>query len=375
MRHPLPPILIWDREPETLAAFVSAIRPFARAVSIAPTAAEAARLLGGPERPGLWLVDVRTLMREGEAGWTRLRQIAPEIPYAGITLLEPEIYLPWALRFRFLHVFLKNCSAPPEALALMLRCCVEPSAGFGLLSHLPNTLEMFSLSVETRQDKDFAVERAANEFATAGFDIHELYDVRLILEELLNNALFHAFRRPDGSEKYHMATFERLEPGESVKLDFGHAGPVMAFAVSDNAGTLTPETVLGKLERQASQQGLYDLSGRGLHIARMLSSALFINIEPGLRTQIIAIFREKDARDRPKPLLINYLEPRTWRALSRRLTVPANIPSPHAADHFHPISGETGPSPTPAGRGSATPFCEDEALTFDADFDMPEELD
>jgi anti-sigma regulatory factor (Ser/Thr protein kinase) len=164
---------------------------------------------------------------------------------------------------------------------------------------------MYSVAIRTIPEKHAAIERAVNHFATCGFNVHELYDVRLTLEELANNALFHAFQTETGAEKYSIRGFTQLEDGESVRIEYGSDGLVAGFSVTDNAGTLATRTILNKLERQLNREGLYDESGRGIYLTRMLSSQYVINIERGKRTQSVVLFDERRKSDRPKPFLVN----------------------------------------------------------------------
>jgi len=126
-------------------------------------------------------------------------------------------------------------------------------------------------------------------------------------EEIINNALFHAFRNPDGSEKYRPGSFEFLDNNEEVAIEFGADATTIGFSVTDNRGTLTPELVIGKLARQYYREGLFDESGRGVYLARMLSGNMVINIHRGRRTQMICIFYEKRLNI-PRPFSINYCE-------------------------------------------------------------------
>lgn len=216
-------------------------------------------------------------------------------------------------RWGLLQVAIKCEPLVEEEIGIFLSCVRSPENGFGLMRYLSHTVEMYSRSVRTIEEKVAAIELATNHFATQGFDVHELYDVRLALEELLNNALFHAFQiGDDGQEKYSIRNFKTLEPHESVRIEYGSDGHLTGFTVSDSAGTLPIKTVLAKLERQYNREGLYDENGRGLYLTRMLSSQMIVNIEAGKRTQIVVLFDARRKTDRPKPFMLNYTGPDTF---------------------------------------------------------------
>jgi anti-sigma regulatory factor (Ser/Thr protein kinase) len=205
--------------------------------------------------------------------------------------------------------------APPfdrSELEHFLLSVVDPTSGFGLLRYLGSTIQMYSIALQTADSKLRAIERVTNHFATCGFEVHELYDVRLILEEVTNNALFHAFQTATGRERHNISSFAGLDPGESVRIEYGSDDTRVGFAVTDNAGTLPIRTILSKLERQFNKDGIFDQSGRGLYLSRMLTTKLVINIEKGKRTQVVALFDEHRKSPRPKPFLVNYAGPDTF---------------------------------------------------------------
>jgi anti-sigma regulatory factor (Ser/Thr protein kinase) len=178
---------------------------------------------------------------------------------------------------------------------------------FGLKRYLRTPHLLFGEAMHTRKAKRELIEKAVNYFATCGYEIHELYDARLVLEEMVNNALFHAFANERGEERYQVAHFEQLAPGERIEIEFGNDAEAIGFAVTDNGGRLQPATIIEKLARQYNREGIFDESGRGLYLSRMFSSLLVINIEKGKRTQMVAIFGEK-REDAIKPLCVNYFE-------------------------------------------------------------------
>jgi|GEM_PF-632396 len=340
-------ILLWDAHPENAAALIQALREASRNVEIAHTFDEVkSRIQAKGESQNavqLIVADLETLLTLGESQILTWLGSSPRPPLAIATDMDPEHYLGHLRRLRLHHLIVKSGPFFPEEFGLLLDCAISPIRGFGLLSHFAQTLEMYSLTFATRDEKSDAIERVINHFATVGFVIHELYDVRLILEEITNNALFHAFRNPDGSEKYNMSTFQGLDSGETVRIDYGHAMNVVGFAVTDNAGTLDPDMILYKLERQYNREGLFDLGGRGLYLSRLLASTFFFNIEKGLRTQIVASFREKDSRKRPKPITINALQARTYRAPSlagRAMLFAGQRAAPLPEEHVDTSPGE-----------------------------------
>ena len=117
---------------------------------------------------------------------------------------------------------------------------------------------------------------------------------RLILEELVNNALYHAFRKEGKAFKYETGKFKALREKDTVEVKFGYNERMCAVSVNDNAGMLKRGSVIDNLIVHDSKKGLYDRSGRGLYLSLMSSSGLCIDITEGVRTKITAFLDRKN---------------------------------------------------------------------------------
>ena len=106
--------------------------------------------------------------------------------------------------------------------------------------------------------------------------------VQQILEELCANALRYT------------------KKNKNFDLCFGILGERVVISVIDYEGTLDREQILSHIERQVSIDaesglpvGLKDAHGRGLYITRENCDNLIFNIDPGNKTEIIAILKAK----------------------------------------------------------------------------------
>jgi anti-sigma regulatory factor (Ser/Thr protein kinase) len=228
-------------------------------------------------------------------------------PIGLVTDESTDDYLVELRRWGLLQVIVKSEPLVAEEILHFISCLVDPASGFGLHGYLHHTMEMYNVSVSTMREKNEAIENVINHFATSGFEVHELYDVRLILEEALNNALFHAFRTPTGEEKYSVTTLTQLDAKEKVRIEYGNNARMAGFSVTDSAGSLKVHTILDKLERQLNREGLFESSGRGLYLSRMLTTAFIVNVEEQRRTQVLALFDKRRHSDRPKPFILNFI--------------------------------------------------------------------
>jgi CheY-like chemotaxis protein len=174
---------------------------------------------------------------------------------------------------------------------------------FGLSKYLLPDREILSSkwvksSAEARDEREGVIDIFNAKFGTSG-------DMKLILDEILTNAIYHAPTLSDGTEKYQEFADVRLEPHEYVFVESGFDKEKYAVSVIDYQGKLTKETVLYKIDRQITGEGLLDDSGRGIHMSRLFADRMIINIERKKRTEVILINYFSHKYRGYKPLYIN----------------------------------------------------------------------
>ncbi|MFP4014353.1 MAG: response regulator [Chitinispirillaceae bacterium] len=155
-------------------------------------------------------------------------------------------------------------------------------------------------SAQAHEVREKIVQEVEEKFGSSG-------DTKLILDEVLTNAIYHAPRNADGTEKYPEFTQVELEPDEYIHIECGYDSEKYGIAVIDLQGRLTKETILHKLERQITGEGLLDDSGRGLHMSRLFADRMVINIERNKKTEIIVMNYFSGKYRGYKPLYINEL--------------------------------------------------------------------
>ena len=155
-------------------------------------------------------------------------------------------------------------------------------------------------SVEAKQVRETATALLTDTLGTSG-------NMRLILDEIITNAVYHAPAYPDGTEKYPEYVEVHLQPDEFVYLECGHDTEKYGISITDNKGRLTKEMVLYKIDRQIAGEGILDDSGRGIHMSRLFSDRMIINISPNNKTEIILINYFSHKYRGYKPLYINEL--------------------------------------------------------------------
>ncbi|MFW6253673.1 MAG: response regulator [Chitinivibrionales bacterium] len=129
--------------------------------------------------------------------------------------------------------------------------------------------------------------------------------VQILLEELITNAVYHAPVDESGAEKYQKHSDVTLQESEKVKIKLGKDSEKYGVSVTDTSGKLTKQQVLYRIDRHIHGEGVLDEHGRGLHMSRLYSDRLIINIKRDVITEAIFINYLNDKYKGFKPLYIN----------------------------------------------------------------------
>lgn len=240
------------------------------------------------------------LIEQARARW-------PQTRVALITGYDVDDYIRLIKRHRITNVITKATPFDFGEFVNTVKNILEPSRVFGLDRYLGANASLERRRLRTHEEKDQLTEEMINALHPLLEIPRRAFELRLVFEEIVNNAFFHAFHHPDGTPRHGKDRVEPLSEEEIVTVEFGHDPEVIGFSVTDNAGSLTLDRFLEKMERQVTQDGLMDEDGRGFFLARAFSSRLVVNIEPEQRTQVIVLFhRHRDPAH--KPLYLNLVE-------------------------------------------------------------------
>lgn len=176
---------------------------------------------------------------------------------------------------------------------------------FGLPRYLQSDCQIISnycikSTKEARDIRELIIELFLEKFGTAG-------DMKLILDEIITNAIYHAPINELGEEKYPEFTDVELAPDEYVYVECGFDNEKYGVAICDRMGHLKKETVLLKIGRQITGEGLLDDSGRGIHMSRLFADRMIINIDPNKKTEVILMNYFSHKYRGYKPLYVNEL--------------------------------------------------------------------
>lgn len=233
-------------------------------------------------------------------------KVDPRMKCALLTGYKVDKYIDLIKQQKIANVITKKSPFDFDELSMVIENILYPETVFGLARYLNKKAKINKFEVRTSTDKTRIILKIIKYFsdyikvATGTFDVH------LILEELINNALFHGFWDEDGNEKYSIKNFDVLDPKDEVIVEFGKDNSQIGFSVSDNGGKLTLQKILETLERQINQKGLFDECGRGLYLSRALSSKMVVNIKNNELTEVIVLITNTQ-EPVEKPIHINVL--------------------------------------------------------------------
>jgi CheY-like chemotaxis protein len=139
---------------------------------------------------------------------------------------------------------------------------------------------------------------------------HRRKPMRLVLQELLTNAMFYGARNEDGSAKDTWSHDFELPPDQAIEVEWIEDADKVGVCVRDHGGKLDSHTILHWLERQTRKDefgvpiGALDIHGRGLFFSRIFSDRMIVNIRSGKRTEVLSINWRTEPPVGQKPLLI-----------------------------------------------------------------------
>jgi anti-sigma regulatory factor (Ser/Thr protein kinase)/CheY-like chemotaxis protein len=301
-------ILIIDKNPEDRTRLGNILKTRFQ-IDVASSSTEGLNKVG--LKPyDLILTDFETIALHVDMYLERLQKAGLKTRMALMTPLPLEEYIKYLRKWGITNVLPKREDYVPEQVISIVENFIDPQKAFGLRRYLPTTTT--KIKVRTNDDKPYVISKILNFFGAHGISSSKLYDVRLVLEEMVNNMIYHSFQDEEGNEKYQPTSFVELNDTEQVRVDYAFHNNTAGFAITDNRGILSPETVMETLCKQYDKEGLLAQSGRGFFLSRRFSDSLIINIRKNKNTQIIALFNRngEEEKDKPisKPFYINYVE-------------------------------------------------------------------
>jgi CheY-like chemotaxis protein len=248
--------------------------------------------------------DVNMPLMKGPEFLHEVKKILPAAAVALITAYNIDTYIRTARQYDICNIIPKTTPFNFTELELLIDGLLTKNI-FGLARYLlpeHTMLESYCIrsSIEAKTVREAVTELFTGKLGDSG-------NMKLILDEIITNAIYHAPAFPDGSKKYEEFAEVHLSPEEYVRLECGYDAEKYGISVVDNMGRLTKETVLYRIDRQITGEGILDDSGRGIHMSRLFSDRMIINIAPKIKTEFILMNYFSHKYRGYKPLYINQL--------------------------------------------------------------------
>jgi CheY-like chemotaxis protein len=178
---------------------------------------------------------------------------------------------------------------------------------FGLEKYLAWGVEVRARDLVDASDRVAVIDALSEDVHAAGFGPRVAAQATLIADELLSNALYNApvddqGGRPRADEPRHGA--RPLAGREQVTLRYACDARYFAIEVTDRFGSLDRKTILRCLAKAGGRvpdKVSMDTRGAGIGLATVYGTCnhLVFNLDPGVRTEVIALI---DVRFRPAEL-------------------------------------------------------------------------
>lgn len=266
------------------------------------------------------IVLVRAARHDGDTALRWLSEVRRFFPAQQICVVTPEadvFPLATALESRvWCNLVLEQALASGcAAIGRVVTFLTQP-AGRTFAERMMPGVRWTHDTLVSRADKPRLGEAISADFGAFSTSAGMLYQVTLCTEEALNNSIFHAFRNPDGSEKYRVSQFMMLAPRDRLDLAWGHDDATFGLLISDNAGTLDLATLFSKLRYEEDEANLFLERGRGLYLMRSYSHEAYISLHHGANTTVLLLFHREAPMSPKRPLLIRWEEKHAARAAS-----------------------------------------------------------
>ena len=162
------------------------------------------------------------------------------------------------------------------------------------------------------QRYDFIREVLSRQSIASRRDLKERLET--VMEELLTNAIYHAYLEPDGAPRYQRRQSVQLPENDAIEVEFAHGNEGALLTVTDRGGVLTFDHVarsfsrcysagMEQIEAKASGAGL------GIYMVFELATHLKIFLEPGKSTRIACWIAAPGSFD-PDMFSFNFFERR-----------------------------------------------------------------
>lgn len=261
----------------------------------------------------LLITDIRMPVMGGLELIRNLRKTHPDIPFALMTAYNVDDYIHYARRERIWNIIPKTTFLDLRFVGVMVRKLLEREI-FGIAHYFPRIrpvdceLDADGIPIIPGGKLEEGVEyRCIINGITQNNRLNDVlsdlliqagapHNIRQVIEEITSNAIVRAPAPDSDRQAAKNPAIKTITDSQVIRTGVGIIEGHVFISVMDYHGTLDRNEILYRLERQLTidtktglPQGVSDLHGRGLYISREHTDQLIFNIEPGVKTEVIAI--------------------------------------------------------------------------------------
>lgn len=249
----------------------------------------------------LMMINFDPPLRDDSKLLEQLNTLEPRWPRTKLVLhttAQTEDYLPLMAERRFLRNLIAKNDEPlePEELIITAEKLLRKDL-FGLQKYLLWGVEPYCVKIRDSRLKQDYISEVATYAQSLGCNERMIELIETIVDEVVTNAIYNAPRTADGTPKYAKRSRREhvvLEDDEVAELQFACDGDYIAIAQIDPFGSLTQDTVVSYLNRclaRGPDQFSEASGGAGIGLYRVFQSLskFVVNIDPGKKTEVIAL--------------------------------------------------------------------------------------
>jgi hypothetical protein len=209
--------------------------------------------------------------------------------------LEDELVVEAMRRDRWNHV-IRDAEDPDDAELVVTSVKLSSGDIFGLEKYLAWGVRVNDANVQTYEAKREALISVTASARDAGARRPTIARIESVVDELLMNAMYDAPAVANGTVPQTPSRISDQIGDSEARLRWASDGRYFAVSVEDRYGALAKDVILDHLQRARQERGRPRASqtqgGAGLGLYFILSSVtrFIVNIDPGLRTEVVCLF-------------------------------------------------------------------------------------
>ena len=172
---------------------------------------------------------------------------------------------------------------------------------FGLDKYLGWGSCIHRANLQSSAEVESAVDAISDVARDCGLTAPEVSSLGLVSGELISNAIWDAPADSEGRPKYAASARTKtvqLDNSETVQVEYASDGIIFGLGVTDNFGRLDHRSAVHYIHKCFGRDNNRRISrqsgggaGLGLYLAYQSVSSLIINVNPGVRTEVIGLVR------------------------------------------------------------------------------------